>query len=158
MDRAMRCCKPCASAMLRVRAAGRATGGRGCACRGSSRRCGGGGVMGWFKKQPAAPLAGAPMDPAKVEQIKQFRLENARVADHDVITDVYQSRLEPISGWTRWAVYLILVVLGSFIAWGRLVPCGRSDQRRWADRAHRARAGGAKQRGGRAGRNDGGRG
>jgi adhesin transport system membrane fusion protein len=97
--------------------------------------------MGWFKRKPSAqPLAGGAMDPAKAEQIKQFRLENARVAEVDVMTDVYQSRLEPISGWTRWAVYLVLIVLGSFIAWaalsnveevtsgaGRVVPTGREQ-------------------------------
>jgi adhesin transport system membrane fusion protein len=97
--------------------------------------------MGWFKRKPSAqPLDGGAMDPAKAEQIKQFRLENARVAEVDVMTDVYQSRLEPISGWTRWAVYLVLIVLGSFIAWaalsnveevtsgaGRVVPTGREQ-------------------------------
>ena len=98
-------------------------------------------MMGLFRRKSGAsvPASGA-MDPAKAEQIKQFRLENARVADRDVITDVYQSRLEPISGWTRWAVYLVLVVIASFVAWaalsdveevtsgaGRVVPTGREQ-------------------------------
>jgi adhesin transport system membrane fusion protein len=42
------------------------------------------------------------------------------VAESDVVSDIYQARLEPIAGWTRWALYLVLVVLAAFIAWAAL--------------------------------------
>ena len=96
-------------------------------------------MMGWLF--PKAGNGAAPaMDPAKMERIKQQRLKNAAVAESDVLSDIYQARLEPISGWTRWALYLVMVVLLAFIAWaaladleevtsgsGRIVPSGREQ-------------------------------
>jgi adhesin transport system membrane fusion protein len=96
-------------------------------------------MMRWlFPKAGAA--APAAMDPAKLAQIQQQRLKNARQAEADVLADIYQARLQPISGWTRWALYLVMTVLLVFIAWaaladleevtsgsGRIVPSGREQ-------------------------------
>lgn len=80
------------------------------------------------------------MDPAKLAQIQHQRQQNAHQADADVLADIYQARLQPIAGWTRWALYLVVSVLVVFIAWaaladleevtsgsGRIVPSGREQ-------------------------------
>jgi adhesin transport system membrane fusion protein len=92
----------------------------------------------FFPKAGAA--APAAMDPAKLAKIQQQRQKNARQADADVVADIYTARLQPISGWTRWALYLVMTVLVVFIAWaaladleevtsgsGRIVPSGREQ-------------------------------
>jgi adhesin transport system membrane fusion protein len=96
-------------------------------------------MMRWFFPKAGAAAPG-PMDPAKLVQIQQQRAKNARQADADVLADIYQARLQPISGWTRWALYLVMTVLVVFIAWaalaeleevtsgsGRIVPSGREQ-------------------------------
>lgn len=96
-------------------------------------------MMRWlFPKAASAPPPA--MDPQKIEQIKAMRQKNAKLAESDVMADIYLARLEPISGWTRWALYLVLVVLSAFIAWaaladieevtsgtGRIVPSGHEQ-------------------------------
>jgi adhesin transport system membrane fusion protein len=96
-------------------------------------------MMRWLFPKSKAATPGA-MDPAKMERIKQQRITNARIAEADVISDVYQARIEPIAGWTRWALYCVVLVMGVFIAWaalanleevtsgtGRVVPSGREQ-------------------------------
>jgi adhesin transport system membrane fusion protein len=96
-------------------------------------------MMRWLFPKTVASAPG-PMDPAKLAQIQQQRAKNARQAEADVLADIYQARLQPISGWTRWALYLVMTVLVVFIAWaaladleevtsgsGRIVPSGREQ-------------------------------
>lgn len=92
-----------------------------------------------FPRASAAAQAG-PMSPAQQEKIQQLRAKNAQQAQVDVMADIYQPRLQPIAGWTRWAIYLVLVVLAVFITWAalaqleevtsgtaRIVPSGREQ-------------------------------
>ena len=96
-------------------------------------------MMRWLFPKAGASAPG-PMDPAKLAQIQQQRVKNTRQAEADVLADIYQARLQPISGWTRWALYLVMTVLVVFIAWaaladleevtsgsGRIIPSGREQ-------------------------------
>ena len=62
----------------------------------------------------------AAPDSVNMEHIASLRRSNAMQANADILSDIYQARLQYARGWTHWALYCITAVLAVFITWAAL--------------------------------------
>lgn len=69
---------------------------------------------------PAAPASGSPPDPALLARIQGWRTANARQALADQWSDVYLLRLQPPPRLWRYALLMVALTVGAFVAWASL--------------------------------------
>jgi adhesin transport system membrane fusion protein len=100
-------------------------------------------MMRWlFPPKPTAtlPAAGAGPDLALIAQIKSLREGNAKQAALDVYTDIYAPHMQHETGWMRWGLYGLALVVVSFFGWagwaqleevtsgtGKVIPTSREQ-------------------------------
>ena len=56
----------------------------------------------------------------KIEEIKNFRIKNAKQALSDQWSDIYVLKLQPPPGWSRYSIWISAVVIIVFICWAAL--------------------------------------
>ena len=56
----------------------------------------------------------------KIEEIKNFRIKNAKQALSDQWSDIYVLKLQPPPGWSRYSIWISTVVIIVFICWAAL--------------------------------------
>lgn len=60
------------------------------------------------------------IDLERFEKIKKFRIQNSIKALDDQWSDIYALKLNPPPGWARWGLWMVLMVLISFLTWAAL--------------------------------------
>lgn len=56
----------------------------------------------------------------KIEEIKKFRIKNAKQALSDQWNDIYVLKLQPPPGWCRYSIWITSLVITVFICWASL--------------------------------------
>ena len=100
-------------------------------------------MMRWLfpaKPKPVAQTAGAGPNPALVARIKYLQDDNAKMAALDVYADIYAPHMQSRTGWMRWGLYGLALVIVSFFSWaawaqleevtsaaGRVIPTSREQ-------------------------------
>ncbi len=98
-------------------------------------------MMRWlFPTKAAAPANAGGPDPALIARIKHLREDNAKKASLDVYADIYAPHMHEDTGWMRWGLYGLGLVIVSFFAWaawaqleevtsgaGKVIPTSREQ-------------------------------